>query len=574
ILCELFATVLDVPTVGIDDNFFNLGGHSLLATRLVSRIRSALKVELTVRELFEDQTVRTVVERLNRKGEPRPALKRADRSAGLVPVNFGQRRLWFIDQLDNTGSLYNMPTGVRLSGPLDRDALRAALGDVAARHEALRTLYREVDGVPHQVILPPHEVVVKLVVRPETEEGLPEALKEESAAGFDLATDLPLRALLFELGPEEHVLLLVLHHIAGDGWSMGVLDRDLFRAYTARRTGFAPAWEPLPVQCADHTLWQRELLGDEADPQSLSARQIAYWREALAGLPGELTLPTDRPRPETAGYGGGTVALDIPVVLHRRLQALARENKATLFMVLQAGLASLLSRLGAGHDIPVGTPVAGRTDEMLDDVIGLFLNTLVLRIDTSGDPAFRELVDRVRETALEAYAHQDVPFDRLVEVLNPERSLAKHPLFQVSLTLQNMPGATGLRLPGLTVSDAPVDIGGAKFDLLFAFAESFDESGAPAGIAGELEYSQDLFDHGTAERIGAYLTRLLEAAAADPELPIDALELMHPPERELVLERWNDTARFTDDVTLGDLFERQVRSGSGRPAVADGLVEL
>ncbi|MDT0347793.1 condensation domain-containing protein, partial [Streptomyces sp. DSM 44938] len=360
----------------------------------------------------------------------------------------------------------------------------------------------------------------------------------------------------------------VLHHIAVDGWSVGVVLRDVGVAYAARVAGRVPVWEVLPVQCADHAVWQRELLGDEDDSESVGGRQIAYWREALAGLPEELPLPADRPRPARASYRGGTVPVDIPAALHAQLLEIAGQNKATMFMVLQAGFGALLGRLGGGRTIPVGVPVAGRTDAALDDVVGLFVNTLVLRVDLTGDPGFGELVTRVRETALEAYAHQDVPFDRLVEALNPERSLSRHPLFQVSMVLQNAPGSTA-DLPGLAVEDVPIRIDGVKFDLLLGWRETFDAEGAPAGLHGGLEYSADLFDEATAERVGRRLVRLLTAAVADPARPVGALEIMDEAERSLVLGGGSGTVPVVEEATLPELFERQAAATPGNVAVCD-----
>jgi amino acid adenylation domain-containing protein len=476
--------------------------------------------------------------------------------------------LWFIEQLDRSGSVYTMPVAWRLTGSLDRAALRAAVVDVVVRHEALRSLHRETDGELFQVIVDGRDVVLDIPIREVTGHELAPAMTEVAARRFDLAADLPIRAVLFEVGPDEHVLLVVLHHIAADGWSVGVVRRDLAQAYTARLSGRAPVWELLPVQSADHTLWQRELLGDESDPGSLAARQLAFWREDLAGLPDELSLPFDRRRGDAADHRGGLVRLRIRPLLHSALQEVARNNKATMFMVLQAAFGAVLSKLGAGAAIPVGVPVSGRVDAAMDEVVGLFLNTLVVRVDLEGDPSFAELVVRVRETALAAYQHQDLPFDRLVEVLNPRRSLSRHPLFQVSMVVQNMPHGDS-PFPGLAVSEVAVELDNAKFDLMLAWQESFDSDGAPDGVSGELSFSSRLFEQSTADRIAGYLLRFLETAAAAPGQPISSVDLLDRSERAFVL---GAPVSAPTGAPLPESFERQAAATPDRVAVlADGL---
>ncbi|MGW4569528.1 condensation domain-containing protein, partial [Streptomyces sp. NPDC004561] len=352
--------------------------------------------------------------------QARPALTAAERPE-RVPLSFAQRRLWFLHRMEGSSATYNIPLALRLSGDLDEQALRGALADVVARHQSLRTVFSESDGVPFQRVLDPDEARPRVPLTAIGHERLPERLAQAARHPFDLASEPPLRAELFELARDEHVLLIVIHHIAGDGWSTGPLSRDLATAYTARCQGGKPEWAPLPVSYADYTLWQRDLLGDPRDENSVFARQLSYWTGQLAGLPERITLPTDRPRPQVASYRGGLLLVEVDPALHAGLAALARRSGASMFMVLQAALAALLGRLGAGTDIAVGSPIAGRTDEALDDLVGFFVNTLVLRTDLSGDPSFTELVGRVRESALEAFAHQDVPFEHLVEVVNPAR---------------------------------------------------------------------------------------------------------------------------------------------------------
>uniref|UniRef100_UPI0011B00890 non-ribosomal peptide synthetase n=1 Tax=Streptomyces sp. SM11 TaxID=565557 RepID=UPI0011B00890 len=427
VLCALFGRLLGRERVGIDQDFFDLGGNSLQGMTLVSRIRAALGAEVPFATLFRNPTVAGLAGVLDEGGEQRPALTATGRPDRL-PLSFAQRRLWFLREWEEGGSTYNIPLAVRLRGPLDHDALAQALTDVTDRHEALRTRYPSVDGEPCQDIDPAGTAGLRRAPVPA---GGPDGLLSAAASHvFDLATEHPLHVELLRVAPEDHVLMLVLHHIAGDGWSLAPLARDLGTAYAARMAGEAPRWAPLPVQYADYTLWQRDLLGAEDDESSLSAAQLRYWEGVLAGAPEELELPMDRPRPPVPSHRGDLVTTLTDPGLHAGLVALARKNGTTLFMVLQAALATLYSRLGAGTDIPLGTATAGRTDEKLDDLVGFFVNTLVLRTDTSGDPTFRELLDRVRTTDLDAYAHQDLPFERIVEALNPDRTVARHPLFQ------------------------------------------------------------------------------------------------------------------------------------------------
>ncbi|KJK54826.1 condensation domain-containing protein, partial [Saccharothrix sp. ST-888] len=344
ILCELFAEVLGVPQVGVDDDFFDLGGHSLLATRLVARMRSTLGVEVGLRGLFQTPTVAGLSATLAEAGRVRPALAARERPE-VVPLSFAQNRLWFLHRMDGATAAYHIPLALRLTGTLDRQALENALADVVARHESLRTVFPEVDGAPCQRVLDPDTARPRVRPAEVREADLPERLAEAARQPFDLATEPPLRAELFVLAPDEHVLLLVMHHIAGDGWSTGPLSRDLAAAYAARCEGRTPHWPALPAQYADYTLWQRGLLGDADDPESRFAEQLDYWTTQLADLPERLQLPADRPRPAVAGYRGDHIGLELTPELHAALVELARRSGASLFMVLQAGLAALYTRL-------------------------------------------------------------------------------------------------------------------------------------------------------------------------------------------------------------------------------------
>ncbi|MEU3188329.1 amino acid adenylation domain-containing protein [Streptomyces sp. NPDC006923] len=568
ILCEQFADVLGVERVGIDDDFFALGGHSLLAMRLVAKVRSALGAQVSLRAVFDAPTVARLVTRLEATGEPRPALVARPRPRRL-PLSSAQQRLWVLHQVEGPSATYNIPSVWRLSGALDPEALRAAVRDLAERHETLRTVFPEEEGRAYQKVLDPAEYDLTVEVVPADEESLAGLLAGAAAHGFALDREPPLRVTVFRLAEDEHVLVVLVHHIAGDEWSDLPLTRDLTTAYAARVAGHAPDWAPLPVQYADYTLWQRDVLGDEKDPRSPVSRQIAFWRGALAGLPEELALPTDRPRPMESSYRGGTVDLSLDPELARSLRELARSGEVSMFMLVQAAVATLLTRLGAGADIPLGSPIAGRGDEALEDMVGFFLNTLVLRTDTSGDPSFRELLARVRETDLAAYDHQDVPFERLVEVLNPPRSLARHPLFQV-MVVYLAAGPAGPVLTGLTSRQEELGQDTAKFDLSFDFVEEPDGG----GVHGVLEYSTDLYDRATAEAIAGRLRRVLRAVAADPDLPIGRIEILGEEERRRVLREWNSRPLTAAPATVPALFERQARLSPGAPAVASDSLEL
>ncbi|MFD5825058.1 amino acid adenylation domain-containing protein [Lentzea sp. NPDC060358] len=567
-LCGIFADVLGAEAVGIDDSFFDLGGHSLLATRLVSRVRVTLDAELSIRQLFERPTVAALSELLDAAGPGRPALTRRERPE-RIPLSYAQQRLWFLNQVEGPNPTYNIVVPMRLSGDLDESALRAALSDVADRHEPLRTVFAEDASGPHQVVLPAGRP--NLTVSRVTEHELPRRLAEIGAHRFDLVGENPLRTYLLRLGDRESVLVLLMHHVVGDGWSMPLLVRDLTTAYAARVAGQSPDWRPLPVQYVDYTLWQRDLLGTELD------RQLAHWTQTLAGLPEELRLPVDRQRPAVSTHRGGIVEFEVPAPLHTALLNLARATRSTPFMVLQAGLAALLHRLGAGTDIPIGTPIAGRTDEALTDLIGFFVNSLVLRTDVSGDPRFRDLVARARATALGAYAHQDVPFERLVDTLNPVRSLSRHPLYQVQLTVNNNDDSAAAQahgaLPGLTATRERTDITSAKFDLVFSFVERRAE-GKPAGMIAAVEYSRDLFDENTVQQLAQRLVRVLDAVTANPNVKVSGIDVLGAEERGRVLGDWNDTRRDLPWRSVPELFEAQARRDPDRPAVVFGDTSL
>ncbi|MBL3645454.1 amino acid adenylation domain-containing protein [Bacillus sp. RHFB] len=556
ILCDLFAEVLGLSRVGIDDSFFNLGGHSLLASTLMARIRDTFGVEIGIGKLFETPTVSGLVKQLSNGKSARLPVKKADRPE-TVPLSFAQRRLWFLHRLEGPSPTYNIPLVVELSGEIDTRSLEAAINDVVERHETLRTLFPVTSGTAHQYVLDSSEAQVELLVSHIKESELEAEIATAARYSFNLAKEPAICAQLFTMAPDKHVLVLLLHHIAGDGWSLTPLTRDLTAAYVARSKGEEPNLHPLPVQYADYALWQESLLGSEGDESSLAIEQMEYWKETLANLPDQLELPTDYPRPLEASYRGETVDFSINPEMHRRLLDLARDNGVSLFMVLQSGLSALLTRLGAGNDIPIGSPIAGRSDDALSDLVGMFINTLVLRTDTSGDPTFRELLDRVRRVNLNAYEHQDLPFERLVEVMNPVRSRSRHPLFQIMLALQNTPDPK-LELPGIQSNLKLYGVGASKFDMTIELREDHADNGSPDGINGFLEYSTDLFKRETAEMLINRLIRLLDSAISEPDRPIGLLEIMSPEERQEILVDWNGSSEEIPHKCLPALLEERV----------------
>ncbi|MEU2155826.1 condensation domain-containing protein, partial [Streptomyces sp. NPDC019396] len=491
----------------------------------------------------------------------------------MIPLSFSQLRFWFQGEVDGRDESLNTSVVLRLSGTLDTPALAAALQDVVGRHESLRTLFPAQDGEPRQQILEPDDAAARLElpVRPVESAALERTVAAAVDRPFALALELPLRAELLSLGREEHVLVVVVHHVAFDGWSVAPFLRDLSVAYRARLAGAAPGWDELPVQYADFTLWQREVLGSPEDEGSVFAQQLAHWRRALDGLPEELALPTDRPRPPVASHRAAVAPFRLDRQAQGRVREVAREQGASMFMVLHAGLAGLLHRLGAGTDIPVGSPVAGRTDAGLEDLVGCFVNTVVVRTDVSaksGEPDFGELVRRVRAGVLAALTHQDVPFEQLVEAVNPVRSAGRHPLFQVMLVLQNNATAA-MRIPGI---EARMMTEGrdrsVAFDLLFDITET------DTGLEGRLVYAEDLFDHATAERLARCYERFLTAAVADTTLPIGRLELMGHTERQALLKAGQGPVHPVPEGSVPLRFQEQAAASPDAIAVLCGDTRL
>ncbi|GAA4986607.1 hypothetical protein GCM10025734_10970 [Kitasatospora paranensis] len=528
VIASVWADVLGVDRVGIDDGFFDLGGHSLLATMAVSRVAERLGRDVELRTLFENPRIREFGPLV---AAARPAAGAAvvpvDRS-GPLPLSFAQERLWFLDRTSDVGDEYVLWFSWRIAGGLDRAAWQGALDDMARRHEVLRTALVEVDGRPAQQVCDPMAVPLEWQPAPAgaDEAARLDAVRRQAAAlatrRFDLEYPPMLRAGVWELGPADHVAVVVFHHVATDGWSKDVFVAELAEFYRARLAGRRAALPPVPVQYGDFAVWQRE----RAEGGELE-RQLDYWAEALAGVP-VLELPADRPRPAAWTGRGGAVEVALPAALGDRLDVFAREHGATRFMVLLAAVQTVLARWSGQQDVAVGTPVAGRGRVELERLVGFFVNTVVLRADLSGGPTFAELLGRVRGTVLSAFDHQEVPFERVVERLRPERDLSRNPLFQVMVDVQES-AAGGPRIEGLDVVDFTLPWGSAKFDLTAAFLLY------PDRFALNVEYAADLFDAATALRFAEHVGRVLAAVLADPDTAVDRVDLMSPAERaELV----------------------------------------
>ncbi|WP_169811475.1 non-ribosomal peptide synthetase [Nocardia harenae] len=567
LVAAVYADVLGLELAGADDDFFALGGSSLLAAKAAARIGAALDRAVGVRTLFEAPRVADLA-RAVRAGaaDRRPALTAGPRPE-RIPLSPAQQRMWFLNRFGAAATAYNIPFALRLTGDLDTEALTAAITDVLTRHESLRTRYPMLDGEPVQEICPVGDIAEKSLHPVRTSpDAVPDRIATLAATTFDVTAEVPLRLRLLRLGEREHVLAAVLHHIAADGSSLVPFARDLMTAYAARTAGATPSFPPLPVQYADYALWQHALLGADTDPESLAAEQLSFWTGTLAGLPDQLALPTDHPRPPHQSLRGARIAVELDAAAHAALTALGRGRGATLFMVVHAAFAALLARLSGTGDIAVGTPIAGRGAAELDDVIGMFVNTLVLRTEVRGAESFTALLDRARRADVAALSHADVPFERLVEVLNPARSTARHPLFQVGYSFQNHEHGE-FELPGLAVEPVEFEDGVAQFDLHLFVRDRYTSDGTPAGLDLTLGYATDLFEPATADAIATRLVRLLRHVTADPARPIGDLDLLGPPERTALLAP--PPATPLAPATLDDLFTAQVARTPDAPALVD-----
>jgi amino acid adenylation domain-containing protein len=555
IVCGTLAEVLRIEKVGIHDNFFELGGHSLLATQVVSRVMSAMGVELSIRSLFTHPTAAAIAAEIEaqrrRAGEaPVEAITRVARDREL-PLSYAQQRLWFINQLGPGSATYNIPGAVRLSGRLDVDALRKSFNEIIARHELLRTSFPSRDGEPRQQIkevsdLQLERIDLRQADEAEQERKLQDVLRDEARRGFDLASGPLIRAKLIRMAKEEHVLIVNMHHIVSDGWSMGVIVREFAQLYEAFSQGQGSPLPEMEIQYADYAVWQREWLQGEA----LDV-QLRYWKEKLDGM-AMLEIPTDRAGLEVADYRRSSERIELSEELTRKLRKMSRREGVTLFMTLLAGFQSLLARYSGQEDIAVGTPIAGRNRREIEGLIGFFVNTLVMRVNVGDNPTVVELLRGVRETALGAYAHQDLPFEKLVEELQPERSLSRTPLFQVLIEMQNVPREE-LKISGLMIKSEPLELESAKFALTLTIVEGEGE------ISVEVKYATELYAGWRIKRLLEHLERVLGGMAEDEPGRVMELPMMSEQELRQIVVEWNQTsADYPRDRCVHELFEQQV----------------
>ncbi|BAZ49869.1 amino acid adenylation domain-containing protein [Nostoc sp. NIES-4103] len=604
ILALIWTEVLGIEQIGIHDNFFELGGHSLLATQVISRMRTAWAVEIPLRSLFENPTIAGLaktVESAQKQEQTIPPLVAIARNQNL-PLSFAQQRLWFLNALQPDSAFYNIPIMVRLEGQLNQAALEQSLNEIIQRHEVLRTNFITVDSQPIQIIHPNQNLNVQLLeLRSQPEKNLAQTTDEtphplcatdtflksgnpptevsssaplgdqthsiqhpqaqqlatqEIQRPFNLTCDPLVRATLLKLSQTDHILLLVIHHIVCDGWSIGILAQELAALYQAFNQQLPSPLPTLPIQYADFAVWQRQWLQkDVLDPQ------LAYWQKQLADAPALLPLPTDRPRPAVKTFRGAHHTFVLPRKLGEELTILSQQTGVTLFMTLLAAFQTLLYRYSNQTDILVGTPIANRNHADIEPLIGFFVNTLVLRTDFSSNPSFSELLKRVREVTLGAYAHQDVPFELLVEALQPERNLSYTPLFQVLFVMQNTP-MPAKELSGLTLTTLPTESQTAKFDLTLSVENTEN------GLLGIWEYNTDLFDAATITRMTGHFATLLESIIANPEQRVCELPLLTAAEQQQLLVEWNDTdVEYPQDLCIHQLFEQQVERTPNAVAV-------
>lgn len=555
-LANIWSQVLRAHPIGAQDNFFDLGGDSVLASQVISRVGASFKVELSFLTFFDAPTLASMAESIASVQRKDPARTAASISpvawAGETPLSFAQQRLWFFDQLEPGSPTYNRPTLLHLQGRLDTAALEKSLNEIIHRHESVRTTFPSVDGRPRQVVSQAARLTLPTVDLRQEPQTVREAearrlATQEGKRPFDLTSDLLLRATLVKLGDEEHILVVTTHHIAFDGWSDEIFFRELAVLYHAFSAGRVSPLPPLPVQYGDIAVWQRQLVQGGA-----FEAHLAYWKQRLAGAPPALDLPTDRPRPPIQTFQGARHSMSLSETLSNALKTLGRRKNVTLYMTLLAAFQVLIHRYTAQHDVVVGTPIAGRNKMETENLIGVFINTLVLRTDLSGDPPFRELLGRVRKVCLAAYAHADLPFERLVEEMQPERDMSRNPLFQAMFQLRNTPKGA-VEWTGVKVEELEFDIGLAKLDLTLEIVDRAE------GLACWFDYNTDLFDGATIARMSAHFQRLLQSIVADPGQRISQLSMLTDAELHQLVVEWNATkSDYPNDTCIHELFEEQV----------------